>query len=211
MGVSVSPYVTPTLSVSANPGTVISGGQTVIFTATITGGGANPELRWLVNSRAVAIIRGLTWTSSTLRDGDVVSAELVSGARCATLSPVSSANTLRMSVSTGTGTVVAGNMIGSVSLYPNPATGMFTVSVKGGNSTVVSGRRIKLEVLNMLGQAVYQSAVVPDTRDWSVDVRLDEGVANGIYLLRVGAEDADSNTASHARAQPSVIRFEVRR
>jgi len=205
MGVSVSPYVTPVVTISANPGTSVAAGQTVIFTAFVSNGGPNPEVRWKRNGQTVAGTSGLSWTTSTLRDGDVIGAELVSGARCATPFLVTSTGVLRMSVSTGVGSVTAGKT-GEVSLYPNPTTGRFTVRVKGGSNAAgnVSSKRMVIEVVNSVGQVVYRSAVRPGGPDWSVDVSLEEQTANGVYMLTVGEEDAP-------KEQQAVIRFELRR
>ncbi len=190
MGLSVSPYVSPVVSISANPGTAIGAGQTVIFTAAVANAGANPEVRWKRNGLAVAGTTGLSWTTSTLRDGDVISADLVSGARCATPFMVTSVNTLQMRVSTGVSTV--SGPVGSISLYPNPSSGAFTVQVKG--TALSNGRgRIGLEVLSATGQLVWQLVVAPDTRDWSVDVHLPAATAPGMYLIRIAPQDNPGN------------------
>ncbi len=198
MGLSVSPYVSPVVSISANPGTAIGAGQTVIFTAAVANAGANPEVRWKRNGLAVAGTTGLSWTTSTLRDGDVISADLVSGARCATPFMVTSVNTLQMRVSTGVSTV--SGPVGSISLYPNPSSGAFTVQVKG--TALSNGRgRIGLEVLSATGQLVWQLVVAPDTRDWSVDVHLPAATAPGMYLIRIAPQDNPGNN--------TVLKFNV--
>jgi hypothetical protein len=203
MGVSVSPYVTPVVTISVNPGNAVYSGQTVIFTAFVSNGGPNPEVRWKRNGQTVAGTSGLTWSTTTLRDGDVIGADLVSGALCATPFLVTSTNTLLMKVSTGVGSVTAGS-VGEVSLYPNPNTGKFTVMVKGSTPGNVNGKRMMIEIVNGLGQIVYRSGVKPDGRNWSVDVSLEEQIANGVYMLKVGPEDAPKD-------QQAVLRFELSR
>ncbi len=198
MGVQVSNFMVPEVTISANPGTAIAAGQVVIFTATVTNAGTNPEVRWKRNGQVISNTSGLSWSTTTLRDGDVISADLVSGAQCATPFLVSSTNRLTMRVSTGV--IIPGSSVGSVTLYPNPTTGKFTLMVTGTNG---KGRQMRIQILNAVGQSVYESAAIPDTRDWSMDVRLEDNLANGTYLLRVGLAEGDLN--------PAIIRFSLKR
>ena len=47
------------------------------------------------------------------------------------------------------------------------------------------GERVRIELVNSVGQVVYNTEVVPDRGVWSVDVWLGDNVANGLYMLRL--------------------------
>lgn len=77
----VYPNVTPTVTVTASPGTSICVGQSVTFTANITNGGPSPIYVWKVNGFPVGG-NTPTYTTTTLVNGDVVTCELTSNAPC---------------------------------------------------------------------------------------------------------------------------------
>ncbi len=72
----------------------------------------------------------------------------------------------------------------NLTLFPNPNTGMFTLS---GMITNVSGKDIELEVTDMLGRIVYRGTTTPQSGVVSQQISLN-GLATGSYLLRVNME-----------------------
>jgi hypothetical protein len=54
-------------------------------------------------------------------------------------------------------------------------------------------------MLNSLGQVVYRTEVVPDKTSWSVDVWVNDAVANGVYQLSI-------STLTLRENKPIVIR-----
>ncbi|MDO9633755.1 MAG: hypothetical protein Q7J05_01765 [Paludibacter sp.] len=93
---SVEITVTPTVAVavsitpSANP---ILDGTPVTFTATPTNPGSSPLYEWFVNGNPVGT-NSLTYTTSTLNDGDVVTNKLTSSIVCATNNPDTSSSVI---------------------------------------------------------------------------------------------------------------------
>jgi hypothetical protein len=79
VGNSAPPSVTIASSDADNS---ICSGTGVTFTATTTNGGANPSYQWKVNDNNVGT-NSPTFTTSTLADGDAVSAVLTSSNTCA--------------------------------------------------------------------------------------------------------------------------------
>lgn len=182
----VAEFLTPEISISVNPGNQVSPGQLVIFTAAYNGGGASPSIQWFKNGVAVGNATGDTYSTSTLRDGDVIAAKLTTSASCATITAATSAPQIMRVAATGIGT--AGNWDGSLSIYPNPNNGHFTIIAE--NKSFKSGTKVKIDLVNALGQAVYSTEVTPNAAKWTVPVWLNETVANGVYQLRINAGDA---------------------
>lgn len=61
---------------------IICAGDNASFSAAIVNGGTNPTVNWLVNGSVVQSGSSLTFNSSTLSDGDVVSCQLTSNDPC---------------------------------------------------------------------------------------------------------------------------------
>ena len=84
--ITINPFVTPTITLSATPGDTVCAGTIVTFTATVTNGGTTPHYQWLKNGLPVGT-DATTYSDGTLVAGDVVTAVLASSIPCA--SPVS--------------------------------------------------------------------------------------------------------------------------
>lgn len=189
--VTVTPNVTPSISITASPSTTFVQGQPVTFTATVTGGGPSPSIQWLRNSQIIQGAFGLVYTTTLLTGGDTISARLASTDPCATPTTAMS-NGLVMIKSTSVGSVAGG---ASVGLYPNPNDGRFTLAVEGGRV----GLRTSIQVFNALGQVVWTREAITEKPSWSMPVEIAD-VAAGVYLLRMTSEDGSRYTQ----------RFEVR-
>jgi PKD repeat protein len=81
VNISVIPVLTPTVSLSVNPGGTQCEGTPLQFTATPTNGGLTPGYQWFVNNLPVGN-NSPTYTSASLQDGDVVEVELISSEQC---------------------------------------------------------------------------------------------------------------------------------
>ncbi len=92
--VTVSAVVTPTITISANPGNVICAGTPVTYSATITNGGPTPAYQWKVNN--VNVGNAATYTYTPLNT-DVITCVLTSNATCANPVTVTS-NSITMTV-----------------------------------------------------------------------------------------------------------------
>ncbi|MES2388976.1 MAG: LamG-like jellyroll fold domain-containing protein, partial [Bacteroidota bacterium] len=108
----VSSSGTPSISISANTGTTICSGTSVIFTALVNQGGASPAIQWKLNGGNIAT--GATYTTSSLSNSDVVTAVLTSNSPCASPTTATS-NSLTMTVA-GPGGIAA-----SVAISSSPA------------------------------------------------------------------------------------------
>lgn len=80
--VTVSAPVTPMVTISANPSGPICAGTSVIFTPVAVNGGASPSYQWKVGSTVMGT--GSSFTTSSLANGDVVSAVMTTSLTCVT-------------------------------------------------------------------------------------------------------------------------------
>lgn len=125
VGVRVYPVVLPEVSLSASPGTTISPGQVVVFTAAAVHGGISPVYHWFVNSSSVATTSVNTWMTGNLRDGDVVKVRLDSREPCPVPGLIYS-NALVMHQTTDVPGHEGSNLF---SIYPNPAKDILNIDL----------------------------------------------------------------------------------
>ncbi|MCE4566171.1 HYR domain-containing protein [Maribellus sp. CM-23] len=113
--VTVHPIVVPTVSITANT-TTICPGETVNFSIDgETNPGSNPFYQWKVNGVNVGTDLP-TYSSASLTDGDEVTLQMTSNARCA--SPVTvGSNVVTMLVNPGT-PAIPGAITGSIAVCP---------------------------------------------------------------------------------------------
>lgn len=102
--------VIPTVSIAASPGVTVSINNLVTFTATGTSGGSAPIYSFKVNGVVVQSGSASTYSSTSIKNGDMVSCTMTSNAGCATTTQVNS-NVLLMAVLQQT----------NIFIYPNPA------------------------------------------------------------------------------------------
>jgi hypothetical protein len=106
---TVGSTVTPTVSITANPGNTICSGTNVTFTATPTNGGT-PSYQWKRNGNNVGTNTN-TYSNNALTNGDVVTVVMTSSLTCA--SPVTA-------TATGITITIASTVVPSVSITANP-------------------------------------------------------------------------------------------
>jgi len=127
--ITLASIITPSVIITASPGTTVCAGTVVTFTATPSGGGAAPTYAWTVDGSSVGT--GYTYVY-TPADGDVVAVSLTSSAACATPATVSSSVIITISTPVvtasassvscdGSYTLTAG---GGVSYTWTPSTGL---------------------------------------------------------------------------------------
>ena len=129
----VTPVTTPTIVVTANPGSTVCQGSTVTFTATITNGGSSPVYQWKRNGTNVGT-NSTTYSSSSLVSGDVITCELTSNASCATTSTATS-TPLTMTVNPMTDPTVM--ISSSATTICNGSLVTYTAAITNGGSTPV--------------------------------------------------------------------------
>ena len=190
---TVNPNVVPLLTVSAVPGTSVPPGTAVTFTANLTVTGPNATYQWYKNGNAIAGATGSTYTTNGLQGGDLISVGVNALGPCASPSSLTSV-ALRISNPAGVQALSgAASWTESLLVHPNPSSGRFTVSVDWG--LISAGERVQVEVVNSLGQVVWRNTAAAAAGRWSLEVELETGVSNGVYLLRVQRQSDGSQVA----------------
>ena len=93
---TVTGNVTPSVTISANPGSTICAGTSVTFTATPTNGGPTPSYQWFLNNNPVGS-NSPTYTNSTLANTNTIYVVMTSSLGCVTTAAATSA-TITMTV-----------------------------------------------------------------------------------------------------------------
>ncbi len=177
--VDKSPVVTIT---TAGPSAIPYIGQIVTFFANVTWGGTNPQYQWFIDGSAIP---GATNSSfaAPFYTTSTVSCDVIGNPPCLiTASATGHSNTIVIYNLLDVKPLSAGN--NSLSLFPNPNTGEFTLS---GQLAGNSNNEVNMEVSNMLGQVVYKGKTTPANGALKAQILLD-GVPSGSYLLRVNTE-----------------------
>jgi hypothetical protein len=190
VGIRVDDPVVPTVNISVSPSEYMAPGQPVTFTATHTYGGAKPDYQWQKNGVNVPFETNDTYTSSTLQAGDNITVKMLSYAECVKPGLVTS-NIVVMKSSLGVGN--SGQVAGTISLYPNPNSGHFTVAATSWDAAY-SGKQVRVDVLSAVGQSVYHMELIPTAANWQTQVSLGNELANGRYMLRISTEEGAVRT-----------------
>ena len=168
----------PEVTITANPGTVITEGTEVAFATTVTNAGPSPSYQWLINGEEVADATMGTFSYNNFADGDSVTC-IVTGTGACGLATI---NSVVMKVTPTSGVSSTGTIGGDIRLIPNPNTGKFVLSGTVGSSSNAS---MSVEVTNMLGQVVYSSEVTAKGGVINERIELNNTLANGMYLLNL--------------------------
>ncbi|MES2702626.1 MAG: GEVED domain-containing protein [Bacteroidota bacterium] len=181
LSMAVIPMFVPSVSISADPGFSVKNGTSVTLTATVSGGGAAPLYQWYVGTSLIPSATNATYTSNVFNNGDSITVEVTGTGSCG----LKAFNSVMMGVTpTGVATVNGG---ANVVLVPNPNNGQFTVR---GTLATKADQEVNIEITNMLGQTVYSSKVTAGNGVINEQLKLDNTLANGMYMLNMisGAE-----------------------
>ena len=137
----------------------------------------------VVWSQATAAYQQLVWTSATLSNashtikivtnGDYVEVDYLSVLQGSAAATVSSTG-----LSSGVSTLDASTSLGSVSVYPNPASSF--VNIDFGQN--LGSGQARVEVLDMLGRKVYASGLISVESTFQLNT---SEYSKGVYLIRI--------------------------
>jgi hypothetical protein len=158
---NISSGVTPTISIST-PNPVVTAGDQITFSASITHGGISPTYQWKVNGNPAGI-NASTFITSTLANGSVVSCELTSNLSCVSTANAVS-NNITMTVLSCEATITASGLTticygGNVTLTANPGAGYFwSNGLTTQSITATQPGSYKVTVSNGAGCSVQSAA-----------------------------------------------------
>lgn len=180
----VLPWLTPSVTISANPATPLKPNEYITFTANVTNGGANPDYQWLRNGTDVLGAKSNTWSANTLNDNDSISVKVKSSYMCPQPAEVS-AQGIVVTVLTGIGEVGSRE---SINIFPNPNDGHFVIM-----STYNGSRQVQYTIHNAVGQVVHRADVtLQHGKQHSVDI---SHLPAGTYMLRIHTAEGQPYTA----------------
>ena len=131
--ITLSPIVTPTISISSSGGSAICTGTSVTYTAAVTNGGSSPLYQWKLNGVNVGS-NSNQYTTSNLNNGDVITCELTSSLNCTSPTTVVSSG-ITMSVTTIVTPYIS--ITASNSIICQGTTVIFTASGTNGGASPI--------------------------------------------------------------------------
>lgn len=171
-----SQAVTPSVSITASPGTSICQGDNVTLSANPVNGGGAPSFQWFVNGSPVGV--GPTYMSNTFQDGDQVTVSMTSSSACASPQTVTS-SPVTINVTTGSGNQP------SVTVTANPGTTLcqgqsvtFTATVQNGGSNPAFQWQVNGANVGS-NQATYTTTALQDGDQVTVTVTAQGGNCGG--------------------------------
>jgi len=158
---------------------VTTPGALVTFAAVAPNAGPTPSYQWYINTVAVPGATNITFTTTSLTNGQTVHCKVTSSLIC--VDPlIALSNGITMVVGTPGG-VNGIEEAGVISVMPNPNNGSFVIA---GDASF-AGEPVQITVMNMLGQKVYEHTSEPASGTLHETVTLPAGTAAGVYLLSV--------------------------
>jgi hypothetical protein len=147
---SVNPTVTPSISITANPGNVICSGTFVDFLQLPLNGGSSAVYEWFINGVSQGFATN-GFSSSTLLDGDVVSVSMTTNELCVTQNTVSS-NSITMSITT--------SVVPSVSIESASGTNVCKGSTLSLNANATNGGSAPIYNWTINGSSIGTSPTI---------------------------------------------------
>jgi hypothetical protein len=181
---TVTDKTIPAVSIEVTPDTNVWPGLQVTFKAIPLKAGKNPKYQWQKN---LTIVKGATdsiWSTTDLKDGDVVGCALTSDNPCSTIKYVVSKR-VTMHLPTSIKDI---NNTNEIALYPNPNKGIF--NLKGRTN---GAKELNIEIINAVGQVVYKEKLTLSGAEFDQQINLNR-MENGIYLLKSEIDGVIKNT-----------------
>jgi len=185
MAVNVYPDSMPPVVtiMTAHADSITYVGESITFNTNLTWGGTAPTYQWFVNGKPIggATNNSFVWA---VYEQDTVWCEVTGNPPCPgpPVTGISNGIVIQAKYLGVNGLSAAG----SLSLFPNPNNGTFTLS---GNA---AGREVSYEMTDMLGQVVYRG--VAAVANGAISEQIKPGnIAPGSYLLRVNTESGSQS------------------
>jgi PKD repeat protein len=173
---SVSPNVTPYVTISSNDfDNIINEGTSVIFTANSSGGGSSPSYQWRINGQNVGT-NSINYTTDLLQNGDVVSCVMTSSASCVN-NPSNTSNTITMTVLGTNSLSDFENITSNVLIYPNPSSSNFVLKFNSKTST-----ELIVKITDLSGKTIEELIVHESESQLNFGENYQQGMYNLILI-----------------------------
>jgi|GEM_PF-2975772 len=174
---TVNSTAAPTASISSNQGNNICSGTAVLFTASVTNGGASPVYQWMLNGSPVGT-NSLTYSNAALTNSDVISFTLTSNSPCVN-GVVAASNSITMtvtptvvtdvSISASATTICSGTAVTFTATPVNGGTPVYQWLINGSNagtnsntftsSTLANGSVVSCQMTSSIACATPAAAL----------------------------------------------------
>jgi|GEM_PF-2749697 len=181
--VHVNPVTAPSVNIAANPGTTISQGTSVTFTATPANVGASPTYQWQLNGADVSGAVTNTYITNTLADNDQVSVIVYSSDSCS--NPDTALSSSLAIVVSGIGYM--GNVAGDIQLFPNPNNGSFII--KGKHLVATDNMPVVYKVTDVVGRQVLTGQTEVSNGVFEKEIALPDNTPAGVYYFIISIAD----------------------
>jgi uncharacterized repeat protein (TIGR01451 family) len=172
INITADTVYTPSVTITAAPGTYVASTDSITFTATTTGAGPSPSYQWYVNGGLIVGATNSVFIAVSWADGDSVSCSVTGTGACGLLSSAYKA----ISVSAGVSSLFATN---DISIFPNPNPGVFAI-----RGHIADRGNVTIEVRNVVGQLVSKEVI--NVKDHILDCQIHlESVPNGLYIVAI--------------------------
>jgi hypothetical protein len=190
---SSPPFVTPSVTITANPGNSIITGTSVTFTATPANGGTTPAYQWKKNGNNVGS-NSVNYTDAALQNGDIITCVLTSNNPCASIVTATSGGITMAVVSPSNNSNLSALILSAGTLSPTFASA--TISYTAGVSNAISN-------ITVTPTRADTNASIQVRVNGGTYVSVSSGVASSALALNVGsntinvlvtAQDASTKT-----------------
>jgi len=154
-----------------------TGNDSYTFKALPQNGGTNPQFQWYKNNSTIPGATDSIYIATGIQKYDRITVRMTSSLECVSDKAVMSENIT-------TGITATKNAEIDLKLYPNPNEGMFTISVEGMETV----KYAELQVMNAIGQVVYQKEVQVERGRFTHVVSLSPSNTAGAYILQLTAD-----------------------
>ena len=176
--------LTPVVSIQANPGTLISIGQSLTLTAIVENGGLNPSYQWLINGVPVANATNASYTSNSFSypAEDSITCIVTSSGICKAaafswvyihVTPVEVKN------------IVQGM---NINILPNPNNGDFVIN---GSIANIADNKVQITITDLTGRKIFSTKFAAVNGQLHESLNLKNLLSSGSYFLKVSTSSGD--------------------
>lgn len=174
------------VTITASPGLYVAVGETVTFTASVSGSSTTISYQWFINGTSLPGATNATYTTSILFDGDVVKCKVDDNGPCIT----GGASSVTISLNTVGIPIIKTNS--NMNVYPNPNKGSFTIK---GSLPGISNEDATIQVTDVLGRVVHQQTLTVVNGNINAQISMATGIASGVYVLSL--QSGTTKTITH--------------